>query len=61
MTMAARIAGVADVLKDIVRRSPLAGPARFLYQRIWPLSVAEQGTRYDLELAAVMARVHAAD
>lgn len=49
------------VLKGIVRHSPLAGPARSLYRRIWPLSLAEQGIRYDLETAAVMARVLSSD
>jgi FkbM family methyltransferase len=46
-----------DVLKGIVRRSPLAGPARSLYRRLSPLSAAEQNDRYDEEAAAVMRRV----
>lgn len=50
-------AGIVAVLKGIVRRSPLSGPARMLHRRIWPLSPGERNARYDLETAAVMARV----
>jgi FkbM family methyltransferase len=40
-----------------IRRTPLAGPARSLYRRFWPLSPAEMNARYDHETAEVMARV----
>ena len=61
MTTAARIVAVADVLKDIVRRSPLAGPARSLYRRLRPLSAAELSAHYDMQTAEVMARVLSPD
>jgi FkbM family methyltransferase len=61
MSTASRIAAVADVLKDIVRRSPLAGSARSLYRRLRPLSAAELSAHYDMQTAEVMARVLSPD
>jgi FkbM family methyltransferase len=46
-----------DILKRFVRRSPLGGPARSLYRRVWPLSAGERNARYDVETAEVIARV----
>jgi FkbM family methyltransferase len=50
-------AAVVDFLKGFVRRTPLGGPARSLYRRLWPLSTAERNARYDFETAEVMRRV----
>jgi FkbM family methyltransferase len=60
MRHASRVA-VVDLLRGLVRGSPLAGPARSLYRRLWPLSAAERNARYDLETAEVMTRVLAAE
>lgn len=44
-------------LTQIVLRTPLADPVRWLYRRIYPLSPAEKNSRYDTETAAVMKRI----
>ena len=46
-----------DFLKRIVRRTPLAGPARSLHRRLWPPLANERNALYDQEAAEVMARV----
>jgi FkbM family methyltransferase len=51
------LAAAVGMCKGLVRRSPLAGPARSLYRRLWPLSPDEWNVRYDGQAEAVMARV----
>ena len=46
-----------DALKRIVGRSPLGGPARAVYRRLWPLTVSEINARYDAQTSEVLARV----
>jgi FkbM family methyltransferase len=46
-----------ESLKRVVRRSPLAGPSRWLHRWLWPLSMQELDARYNAETEAVMARV----
>ena len=48
---------MVEVVKGLVRASPLAGPAQSLYRRFWPLSAMEQNARYDDETAGVIAKV----
>lgn len=50
-----------DVLKRIVRRSPLGAPAKALYRRLWPLTVSEINDRYDSQTSEVLARVLSPD
>lgn len=45
------------ILKESVRRSPLAAPVRFLYRRLRPLSQGERNVRYDAQTVHVLARV----
>jgi FkbM family methyltransferase len=44
-------------LEQLVLRTPLADPARWLYRRIYPLSPEEKNSRYDAETLAVMQRI----
>ena len=48
---------VAAIVYAVIGRTPLAGPARWLYRRFWPVSPAEKNDRYDAEAIEVMARV----
>ena len=50
-----------DLLKGLMRCTPLGPPARRLYRRFWPLTADEKNARYDHELVAVMARVLRSD
>ena len=50
-----------ESLKRVVRRSPLAGPARWCHRRLWPLSISERDDQYNDETRAVMARILKAD
>jgi FkbM family methyltransferase len=44
-------------LMQIVLRTPVADPVRWLYRRICPLSPADKNSRYDAETLAVMKRI----
>ena len=50
-----------DVLKRIISRSPFGAPAKLLYRRLWPLTVAEINARYDSQTSEVLSRVLSPD
>ena len=54
-------AAAIGVLKGMVRRSPIAGPAQSLYRRLRPPSAAALNTRSDVETEEVMTRVLSSD
>ena len=44
-------------LKQILNRTPLADPARWIYRSIYPLSPEEKNDRYDAETLTIMKRI----
>jgi len=53
--MGRSFAATISAPQDIVRRGPIAGPARFLHRRLWSLSAAGLNARDDVQTAEVVA------